>query len=101
MSEQLRFSWMRLLTTAIITDKHQDGAGNQGQDRTNMPPAKTKDLEGRIARPSSAASRQLAAALLLNEVVEILLQSFELMDPARAALLSRQAILKGLQADGK
>ena len=96
MAEQIPLSFKGPLQDAIASDMLQDEAGNQGQDRTMTPPAKTEDLGGRVDRPSSNASRQLAAALLLEEVVQVLLQSFELKDPARATLLSRLAILKGL-----
>ena len=99
MAEQLPISYLGALTDAIASDMLQDEAVNQGQDRTNMPPAVKTEDGGRIDRPSSAASRQQAAALLLSVLTEVVMSAPSTSESDRANLLSRLAILKGVRRD--
>ena len=97
--EQISIAFKRDLTDAISRDNKVRTEGNREQEQEQTMP-KDRNEDGGVSKPSSNASRQLAAALLLQYVVEVLL-SLELPQQNRVTLLAKLAVLNGVMKDGK
>ena len=97
--EQISIAFKRDLTAAISRDIKVRTEGNREQEQEQTMP-KDRNEDGGVSKPTSNASRQLAAALLLQYVVEVLLESKGLPEQARVTLLAKLAVLNGVMKHG-